>query len=96
MWLTLPSNPWWFEGKYLSLHANNHNLASTKHFMNRIEIDELNYQDYQHLDIVAYSFARGGVSVNAWFQSSASPKQVLQQSNSSLASITFFFIHLGR
>ena len=28
--------------------------------MNRIEIDELNYQDYQHLDIVAYSFARGG------------------------------------
>ena len=31
-----------------------------KHFMNRIEIDELNYQDYQHLDIVAYSFARGG------------------------------------
>ena len=28
--------------------------------MNRIEIDELNYQDYQHLDIVAFSFARGG------------------------------------
>ena len=33
-------------------------LSKTK--MNHIEIDELNYQDYQHLDIVAYSFARGG------------------------------------
>lgn len=28
--------------------------------MDTIEIDELNYQDYQDLDIVAYSFARGG------------------------------------
>jgi hypothetical protein len=28
--------------------------------MNVIEIDELNYQDYTNLDIVAYSFARGG------------------------------------
>ena len=28
--------------------------------MNIIEIDELNYQDYTNLDIVAYSFARGG------------------------------------
>lgn len=28
--------------------------------MDTLEIDELNYQDYQDLDIVAYSFARGG------------------------------------
>ena len=33
-------------------------LSKTK--MNRIEIDELNYQDYLSLDIVAFSFARGG------------------------------------